>query len=162
MAGAQHGDRIALVRGAGEHLEHLAPRRRLHAVEPADLGEQALQCVTAPNRVGLADVELAVGDKFKAAELAERAVALSPNSAEVCRDVAHLFFRMERYTKANAYFMKASSLDPNSSEPLVYLGGIACERRMYKDGIAFYDRALQGDLEAFSKKEIEARKKKCR
>jgi tetratricopeptide (TPR) repeat protein len=110
----------------------------------------------------LADVELAAGDEFKAADLAERAVALSPDSADVCIGAAQLFHRMKRYTKANAYYQKAAALLPGSSTPLIFLGDIACERQLFKEGADYYAAALKGDLKEFRRSDIEARAKKCR
>lgn len=110
----------------------------------------------------LADLEWATGNSSKAAELAEKSVQLSPNNPEICYNTAYLFYKMKRYTQANAYFLRAISMDPQNTASHVYMGDIACERRMYKDGIKHYQNALKTNMQAFKKSEIEKRIKKCK
>ena len=119
-----------------------------------------------PNHVGatqmLAEVELKSGNTERAIQLAEQAVQLSPNNAEICFDTAYMFYETKRYTQANAYFLRTLSMTPGRSDAMVYLGDIACERRLYADGVAHYNDALSGKLEGrFSRDDIKSRIKKC-
>lgn len=125
--------------------------------------KKALELV--PNQISatqmLADVELATGNGDKAVALAEKAVQLSPNNPAICYKTAYLFFQMKRYTQANAYFLRTVSMDPQNSISHVHMGDIACERRMYADGIKHYQEALKGNLKGTNQADIKNRIKKC-
>ncbi|MBN2341970.1 MAG: tetratricopeptide repeat protein [Deltaproteobacteria bacterium] len=126
--------------------------------------DKALSLV--PNHIGatqmLAELELATGNNSRAVTLAEKAVQLSPNDPIICYNTAYLFFQMKRYTQANAYFLRTIAMDPKSSASFAHMGDIACERRMYKDGIKHYQDALKGDLKGMKKSDVEKRIKQCK
>ena len=124
---------------------------------------KALELV--PNHVEatqmLAEVELKAGNVDRAVQLAEDAVQLSPNNPDICFRTAHMFYSTKRYTQANAYFIRALSMAPDRRDAKVYMGDIACERRMYDEGIAHYKEALKGGSGKITDGEIKARIKKC-
>lgn len=109
----------------------------------------------------LSQVELGAGNTERAIQLAETAVQLSPNNAEICFETAYLFFKIKRFTQANAYFIRTLSMTPDNTAAKVYMGDIACDRRMYSDGVSHYKEALKGDMKGFSKSDITSRIQKC-
>ena len=124
---------------------------------------RALELV--PNHIDatrmLSEVELELGNTDRAIQLAEMAVQISPNNAEICFQTALMFYKTRRYTQANAHFLRTLSMEPDNSAAQVYMGDIACERRMYPDGVKHYQNALTGNLKGFSRQEIDKRIKRC-
>lgn len=128
-------------------------------------GELTRALELVPNHIDatlmLSEVELELGNTERAIQLAEMAVQISPNNADICFQTAMTFFRTKRYTQANAHFLRTLSMMPENSAALIYMGDIACERRMYAEGIERYNDALKGNMKGFSKQDIDRRIRKC-
>lgn len=135
--------------------------------KPAEARKQLEKAIAlVPNLVDayllLADIKYAAGETEAALEALEQAKAVAPGVVRVYLHTGQVYFRIGRGTQANSYLRQAITMQPDLSLAHVYLGDIACDRRLYDKGQAHYADALKGDLAGVTKAEIAQRQAVCK
>ncbi len=149
-------------------IAHLGLGKALFGLKkPADSKKQLEAAVElVPNLVDayllLADIEYANGNSEASLEALDKAKAMAPGVVRVYLHTGETYFRLGRYTSANSYLKQAINLKPALSLAHMYLGDIACERRLYAAGQTHYDNALKGDMVGLSADSIKKRKAVCK
>jgi tetratricopeptide (TPR) repeat protein len=110
----------------------------------------------------LADIEYAGGDTEAALEALEQAKNMAPGVTKVYLRSGETYFRLGRYTQANSYLKQALVMQPDLSMAHLILGDIACERRLYEEGLRHYDNALTGDMAGVAAADVNKRKAACK
>ncbi len=110
----------------------------------------------------LADIECAGGDTDAALEALDRAKAMAPGVVKVYLRTGEIYFRIGRYTSANSYLTQALVMQADLSMAHLILGDIACERRLYEEGLKHYENALAGDMVGVVAADVNKRKASCK
>lgn len=149
-------------------IAHLGLGKALFGLKKPMDAKKELEAAIAlvPNLVDayllLADIEYANGNSDASLEALDKAKAMAPGVVRVYLHTGETYFRLGRYTSANSYLKQAINLKPALSLAHMYLGDIACERRLYAAGQTHYDNALKGDMVGLSADSINKRKAVCK
>ena len=86
--------------------------------------------------------ELQQGDLRAALTAYEAAVAIRPDSSEVKRKIAEIYFQLEEYENARDAFIAFLTLEPDNITALNYVGYISEKLGDYEAAAGYYERTL--------------------
>ncbi|HUU22794.1 MAG TPA: tetratricopeptide repeat protein [Phycisphaerae bacterium] len=110
----------------------------------------------------LADIEYAGGNPDAALEALDKARTMAPGVVKVYLRTGETYFRLGRHTSANSYLKQALAMQADLSMAHLILGDIACERRLYEEGLKHYAGALAGDMVGIVAADVAKRQAVCK
>ncbi|MBN2801799.1 MAG: hypothetical protein JXR91_01760 [Deltaproteobacteria bacterium] len=107
-------------------------------------------------------IEIESGNTMEASLMADEVDMNNIDEIVELYDAANIFLKLERYTKADEAARKILKKSKNSSRAFLILGEIFCKRHLVEEGKSYLKKALDGDMTAVLRVDIQRKTNKCR